>query len=233
MLPKKSSKMNRNMKANIAEIFYSFQGEGLYQGIPQVFVRFFGCNLACGFCDTRLGSYRSRELTEVLAAIYSYRDYHSVSLTGGEPLLQVGFLKRLARELQKKGKTTYLETNGTLPQSLKDVIDYLDIIAMDFKLPSSTGLRSFWPEHRKFLSIAKHKQVFVKAVIGPDTRMEDLHAAISLIKDVKEDIPFILQPQNPFEAELDSKLGYFKDICRQNLIMVRAVSQLHKKLAIR
>lgn len=36
-------------KYKVSEIFFSFQGEGLYTGYPAVFVRFFGCNLQCNF----------------------------------------------------------------------------------------------------------------------------------------------------------------------------------------
>ena len=36
----------------LAEIFYSIQGEGMWTGTPAVFVRLAGCNLACDFCDT-------------------------------------------------------------------------------------------------------------------------------------------------------------------------------------
>jgi len=35
------------MKIRVAEIFYSLQGEGLYQGVPSVFLRTFGCNFRC------------------------------------------------------------------------------------------------------------------------------------------------------------------------------------------
>ncbi len=56
-----------NMQAKISEIFKSIQGEGPYQGINQVFVRFFGCNLCCRFCDTKPNSFALKDTQELLS----------------------------------------------------------------------------------------------------------------------------------------------------------------------
>jgi organic radical activating enzyme len=228
------------MKAKISEIFKSIQGEGLYQGALQVFVRFFGCNLNCSFCDTKLKYYQEKSLEDITGLIAFYKDYHSISLTGGEPLMQIDFLKELAQILKKMGKKTYLETNGTLPDNLEKVIDEIDIVSMDFKLPSSTGQESFWAAHKDFLKIASEKEVFVKAVIGLNTEEQDILQAIDIIKNVvgadfmsaRNNIQFILQPQNPFEVLLKKKLNYFKMICENNQVNVKIMSQLHKELRI-
>ena len=150
------------MRARIAEVFDSVQGEGIYLGEKQLFVRFFGCNLSCKFCDTKLHRFLEYEPDELLEEIKLYGNgFHSISLTGGEPLLQNDFLKEIVRMTRDHGYRNYLETNGTLHSELKGIIDYLDIVAMDVKLPSSTAwasfggcIISFWrlPLKKKFLS---------------------------------------------------------------------------------
>ena len=221
------------MEAKIAEIFKSIQGEGIYQGYQQVFVRFFGCNLRCSFCDTGLFYYRKMSLDEVMDKIISYQDYHSVSLTGGEPLLQVEFLKELTRRLKDKNKIIYLETNGTLYQNLSEIIEHIDIIAMDFKFPSSTGLLSLWRKHEEFLKIAQDKEIFIKAVISPVTREEDIFSALALVQELGQNLIFVLQPQNPFEEVLKGKLKYFQEICESRHINTKVILQLHKQLSVK
>ncbi|MFA5272013.1 MAG: 7-carboxy-7-deazaguanine synthase QueE [Candidatus Omnitrophota bacterium] len=220
------------MKAKISEIFKSIQGEGIYQGEEQIFVRFYGCNLKCSFCDTKLDSCKEKTVEEVFKEICSFDSFASVSLTGGEPLLNWKFIKLLSPFLSGAGKSIHLETNGILYHNLKEIIDCVDVVAMDFKFPSSTGAGEFWNQHREFLKIALQKQVFIKAVIGKDTTCEDVFESIKIIKELKANIPFILQPENPFENLLVPKLTHFKDIYKSKDIDVMILAQLHKMLRI-
>lgn len=203
-------------------------------GVRQIFVRFFGCNLACKFCDTPLYAFREYTPEELLERLKGHPGkFHSVSFTGGEPLLQKGFLKNIFALNHKRGSKNYLETNGTLPSALKEVIEGADIIAMDLKFPSSTGLKDYWGEHHAFLKIASQKDVFLKAVICKNTEEYDLKRALALIKDINEDIPLILQPDGECDyALLEEKLERFRDICLSEKIKARLVPQMHKILGV-
>jgi len=219
------------MKGKISEVFDSIQGEGLYLGERQVFVRFFGCNLNCRFCDTRLNSFLEYEPEELYKELKMYhrRGHHSVSFTGGEPLLQKDFLKEVLKLTHKDNLKNYLETNGTLPDALKEVIDYIHIVAMDLKLSSSTGLNNFWEAHRVFLEVAAKKEVFVKIVICECTEEGDLMDGLKIIRETAKNTILILQPDSGArQASLDSKLDFFKNICRREKIITCVIPQVHK-----
>lgn len=224
------------MKGKIAEVFDSVQGEGIYLGEKQIFVRFFGCNLnACKFCDTRLDTFMEYESQELLEELKLYRDdYHSISFTGGEPLLQKDFLREILRLTKDVGYKNYLETNGTLPGELGEVIDYLDIIAMDLKLPSSAYMGNLWSMHRRFLKIASKKEVFLKTVICKSTKEEDLNDALELIQEVNSALILVLQP-NSYEddEELKQKLEKFKEIVMERNITTCIIPQMHKVIGIK
>ena len=73
--------------------------------------------------------------------ISKMNDIFTVSLTGGEPLFSVEFLEAFLPLLKAAGHRIYLETNGTLPDNLTRVIEYVDVISADIKLESSTGMK--------------------------------------------------------------------------------------------
>ena len=218
------------MKGKISEIFESIQGEGIYAGEKQIFVRFFGCNLNCGFCDTRPYHFVEYNPKELFSHIKRYRGtYHSIAFTGGEPLMQKNFLMEVMRLTRKSGFKNYLETNGTLPQALEEVIDYSDIVAMDLKLPSSTNQGSYWDEHRRFLNVAAGKETFLKMVICNTTQEQDLRRGISLVKESNPSTVLVLQP-NSYERidSLSEKLEQFRNICIGENITVCVIPQIHR-----
>ena len=198
-------------------------------------MRFFGCNLSCKFCDTKLEHFDEYEPQELLSQLHKYpKVYHSVSFTGGEPLLQKDFLKEMLKLTKDSQIKNYLETNGTLPEALEEVIDDVDIVAMDLKLPSSTASGDFWQAHRKFLNIASRKEVFLKAVICHSTEEKDIKEVLSLIKESKTDPLLILQPNSDeCDADLGKKIESIRKSCQNEKVKVRVIPQMHKVLGVR
>ncbi len=118
----------------VTEIFFSIQGEGTRAGRPCVLVRFTGCDLRCGYCDTPYAFHGGREMSrpEILEAVAAH-PCRFVLLTGGEPMLQKE-LPELARQLLGRGYEVAVETHGQLPLgALPDEV----IRVVDVKTPGS------------------------------------------------------------------------------------------------
>jgi 7-carboxy-7-deazaguanine synthase len=118
----------------VTEIFHSIQGEGTRAGRPCTFVRFTGCDLRCGYCDTAYAFDGGREMTreEIRAAIATHPT-RFVLLTGGEPLLQKE-LPALVHELIDDGYEVAIETHGQRPL---DALPPAAIRIVDVKTPGS------------------------------------------------------------------------------------------------
>lgn len=232
---------SKRPRAEITEIFRSFQGEGLYAGEEQIFARFQGCNMRCAFCDTPPRGLAEKTLVVSMMKRISRlnRDgkVKSVSITGGEPLLQADFLEVFLSRVKRCGYAIHLDTNGTLPDKLSRVLGIIDVIAMDIKLPSSTSDREFWDEHRRFLLIARTKNVFVKIVITKQTDEDELNRAVELIGKIDRMIPLVLQPvfvSESFDNAPDNAvLIRWQRQALKNLPDVRVIPQLHKIWGLR
>jgi 7-carboxy-7-deazaguanine synthase len=120
----------------ISEIFKSIQGETSRVGLPCTFVRTFGCNLDCAWCDTlyaRTGEGTRMAVADVLRRVVAFGG-RLTCITGGEPMLQPEGVCQLAERLMAGGRTVLLETNGTL--DLAPVPPGV-IVIMDVKCPGS------------------------------------------------------------------------------------------------
>lgn len=130
---------NRGYKVN--EIFVSIDGEGVRTGLPTVFIRLYGCNLKCSYCDTRYScenrEYKLMPLMDILEQVLSY-GVPRVTLTGGEPLIHEG-VKDLINSLVANDIEVNIETNGAV--DLDDFWEYKYnskvIFTMDYKCASS------------------------------------------------------------------------------------------------
>ncbi len=202
-------------EGQLLEVFSSIQGEGLYAGCRQVFLRMAGCNLDCAYCDTPFvpqpdcriedapGSRNFHNLPNPVPLDLLYNIlhrwsegtpgvHHSLSVTGGEPLVQQEVLLHWLPALRQIFPI-YLETNGTLPDALEALLPHLDIVSMDFKLPSQTGLAPLWDAHRRFLALAKERPCQVKMVVGENASAEEIEEAAGLLRDTAPEVPLILQ----------------------------------------
>jgi 7-carboxy-7-deazaguanine synthase len=134
-----------NIKLPMVEIFETVEGEGTRAGFPTIFVRLFGCNLRCTWCDTKY-SYPPEEaglvmtIGEIVSQVRKYRSTH-VCLTGGEPLLYGEKSAALIEALLdiESLADIHIETNGAI-----DVSMFMERITspkvryiVDYKLPDS------------------------------------------------------------------------------------------------
>ena len=130
---------DRMYKVN--EIFLSIDGEGVRTGLPTVFIRLYGCNLNCSYCDTRYScenkEYTLMPLIDILNQVLSY-EVPRVTLTGGEPLIHQG-VKDLINSLVLNGIQVNIETNGAVDLQNFWEFRYSSkvIFTMDYKCASS------------------------------------------------------------------------------------------------
>lgn len=202
------------------EIYPSLQGEGLRIGEKQIFVRCYGCNLDCSWCDskyaTKSGDYLELTPKEVFEYI-SIHGHKSVCITGGEPLIQRKELRELLKLLQRYNYYVHLCTNGTI---WDQAVFYLcDFISMDMKPPSS-GMKSNL-QFLKRIDKEPEGKFEVKVVVGS---REDLRFALGDVYPEARNFTLILQPEwNELTIHqlVEGLLGY-------NLKNVRVLPQLQK-----
>ena len=121
----------------VTEIFATIQGEGPHAGVPAVFIRLGGCNLACKFCDTDFETRETLHIQDIVAQAdrlshfsphsislpkgeSAKRTHHLIVLTGGEPFRQP--ISPLCQALLDAGFQVQIETNGTLWREIPDAV---------------------------------------------------------------------------------------------------------------
>lgn len=128
-------------RLKVAEKFISINGEGRRQGTLAAFIRLYGCNLRCAYCDTAWAWEEPPEpLAMTAAEIYQWvkaSGVQNVTLTGGEPLLHPG-VKGLLEQLAADGALSVeVETNGSVDLAPFMAIPNRPSMTVDYKLAGS------------------------------------------------------------------------------------------------
>lgn len=238
------------MKARVIEIFSSIQGEGLWVGRPQVFVRFHGCRLQCSYCDTPL-THKAIRLARVEYPPFSRQfEVHplefdmaaldeqirrfnitSLALTGGEPLEQADFM---AQWLNNSGNhyEVLLETSGVEVDALHKVISRISLISMDVKIPSATGERALWDEHDRFIQAAGRTPLYLKIVYHEQMTTEEKKELTRLLH-AHPNLTAVFQPVSPLQKrDMPACLSLFNDFAQKFPERVRVIPQVHKFLGV-
>jgi len=238
-------------ESSLIEAFSSIQGEGLLVGCRQIFLRLPLCNLNCQYCDTPFEPTRACQIEDppgsgtlvehenpvslaLLCEIFTRwceqapGAHHSFSITGGEPLLHTELLRVWLPELRKI-LPIYLETNGTLPENLENLLPMLDWISMDIKLQSVSGQQTDWEVQRRFLELSTSTHCYVKLVVGRTTSEEEIARAAMMVASVSSSIELILQP-----VTIAGKVGIntaellrLQSVAAQSHLLVRVIPQTH------
>ncbi len=122
----------------ISEIFYSIQGEGLFTGVPMIFIRLQGCPYRCTWCDSAYtwdaAAGQRQSLEQVLGVVAQWPATH-VCITGGEPLAQPKDFLALAHALKHRGYWIEVETAGGIAIPREAPIDSWVVVV---KCPGSS-----------------------------------------------------------------------------------------------
>ena len=125
----------RMRKYSVHNIFgATIQGEGGMTGTVCHFIRLSGCNMwdgrqetrsesQCPFCDTDFFSHTMMEAKDIITTLYNLGDVTWVTISGGEPALQVD--SALVDALHDAGYKVAVETNGT--RQLNAQVDHVTV----------------------------------------------------------------------------------------------------------
>lgn len=126
---------------NVVEKFVSINGEGKRSGELAVFIRLAKCNLRCNYCDTMWANEENVTITPMAKEdIYNYileTKVKNVTLTGGEPLLDIGVKDLIQYIVKDSSLFLEIETNGSADLNLFRLDAKNLSFTVDYKGPSS------------------------------------------------------------------------------------------------
>ncbi|RJG48666.1 7-carboxy-7-deazaguanine synthase QueE [Motilimonas pumila] len=200
----------------INEMFQTIQGEGVYTGVPAVFIRLQGCDVGCPWCDTQHTWHIADQDKTDLIIITDKSNESSrwaqvdscgiikemqrlgyvakhVVITGGEPCMYD--LRELTLALHQQGYSTQIETSGTYKVQVADA----SFVTVSPKVNMKGGL-----------SVRKDALLRANEIKHPVGTAKDIDALDALIQPLHKQLQaqICLQPisQKPRATQLATQV---------------------------
>jgi len=262
--------------APVMEVFASFQGEGLYVGQPQVFLRLAGCPLRCRWCDTP-GSWLARaegqaRIDAVDGVVRQPRvaspfqaalwvagvepgEPRTVSVTGGEPLMWPEFILGLRSMVAPR--RLHLETAGAHPEALARVLERVDHVSLDLKLPADmdapvelvagegeprsidepapTSPEEWRMARRRCLDLLQDRDACAKVVVTAERGARDYDELFEDVARRAPALPVFIAPVTPMGGCEAPPLDHLVEVvehARELDLDVRVLPQVHRAMGI-
>lgn len=207
----------------VAEKFVSINGEAAHAGELACFIRFAGCNLRCGYCDTAWAyapdvPYTTMTGEEICTFVRDSK-VGNVTLTGGEPLIQPNIGRLIGQLGADPSLRVEIETNGSV--SIEPYRNRTDNICMtlDYKLPGSGMESQMDTENYRYLK----PQDVVKFVISDHGDLEKAKQIIAVFCLTEKATVYL---SSAFSRISPAEIVDF--MMREHMRDVRMQLQLHK-----
>lgn len=242
----------------LSELFVSYQGEGACAGEIHLFVRFAGCNIRCVYCDTpdslvrvpeceiswpngvverRTNPLSARALSDVVQQFCEADPQIAMlALTGGEPMVQHAFIESWLQSYPPP-RPCMLETNAMMTAGLEGVLPRVALVSADIKLPSNSGERPLWDEHRRFLTACRETNVYVKMPVDERTDPDEVRHGARLVRETVPHATLFLQPitaarDNAWQVT-QQRLWELVRCAQSEMPRTKLRPQLHKLMGMR
>lgn len=206
--------------------YHSVETFGTVDGNGIRYVLFLsGCRLGCRFChnpDTWAAGDKMITVGEVLADYNRYRPFYEASgggltVSGGEPLLQAGFVASLFAACGREGVHTTLDTAGYADlAAINKVLPYTGAVLFGLKAATdtvsrqltSTGIEPIRAVLSRVAAAPVALTIRYIVIPGINNSIEEFSALAELVLGLPRQVPVELLPYHAMGSEKWRRLGW-------------------------
>ncbi len=233
------------IKGNISEVFASIQGEGLFVGTMQLFIRFddkpaadektFVLRTLPGAKNQYARNPVSAErLFQLLADTYPLEEFFSISFIGSEPLHQAEFLEEMLHILKKSRLHTFVQTSGTPIKNYIKLSGLVDRWCIDLNCGTARNTMRCSRAIEKIIESSTPENTYFRLAIDVNDDPEKLLRMITGLQP--EEYTLVLQPCAIFPAHISDwdtgTIISWIQLFQPHFHQVRWIPQVHKLLRI-